>query len=190
MRKLKLQMQITIDGFVAGTNGEMDWMVFDWDDEMKNYVNEITESVDCIILGRKLAQGFIPSWISRITNPETADAFAHKMVDTPKIVFSRTLEKAEWENTKLAKGDSMQEITQLREQPGKDIIVYGGGSFVSSLIRERLIDEYNLFVNPVALGKGMTIFNDLEDKLNLTLVKSKAFDCGIALLCYEPKQIA
>ncbi|WP_309745165.1 dihydrofolate reductase family protein [Chamaesiphon sp. OTE_20_metabat_361] len=188
MRKLKLQMQITIDGFVAGANGEMDWMVFDWDDEMKNYVNEITEPVDCIILGRKLAQGFIPSWTSRIANLETADAFAHKMVDTPKIVFSKTLEKAEWENTKLAKGNTMQEIAQLKKQSGKDIIVYGGGSFVSFLIMERLIDEYNLFVNPVALGKGMTIFNDLENKLNLTLVKNKAFDCGIILLCYEPKR--
>jgi dihydrofolate reductase len=188
MRKLKLQMQITIDSFVAGANGEMDWMVFDWDDEMKNYVNEITEPVDCIILGRKLAQGFIPSWTSLTSNPETADSFAHKMVDTPKIVFSRTLENVEWKNTKLAKGDSVQEITQLKEQTGKDIIVYGGGSFVSFLIMEGLIDEYNLFVNPVALGKGMTIFNNLEDKLNLTLVKSKAFDCGIVLLCYEPKR--
>jgi dihydrofolate reductase len=119
MRKLKLQMQITIDGFVAGTNGEMDWMVFDWDDEMKNYVDEITKPVDCIILGRKLAQGFIPSWTSRIANLETADAFAHKMVDTPKIVFSRTLENADWENTKLAKGDSVQEITQLKNNPVK-----------------------------------------------------------------------
>jgi dihydrofolate reductase len=188
MRKLKLQMQITIDGFVAGTNGEMDWMVFDWDDDMKNYVDEITKPVDCIILGRKLAEGFIPSWTSRIANPETADAFAHKMVDTPKIVFSRTLENADWENTKLAKGDSVQEITKLKKQPSEDIIVYGGGSFVSFLVMEGLIDEYNLFVNPVALGKGMTIFNDLEDKLNLTLVKNKAFDCGIVLLCYEPKR--
>jgi dihydrofolate reductase len=188
MRKLKLQMQISVDGFVAGPNGEMDWMVFDWDDELKNYINEITEPVDCIILGRKLAQGFIPAWSSRIANTETADAFAHKMVETPKIVFSKTLENIEGENAKLAKGDSAQEIIQLKEQPGKDIIVYGGGSFVSSLIKEGLIDEYNLFVNPVALGKGMTIFNSLEEKMNLTLVKNKAFDCGIVLLCYEPKE--
>jgi dihydrofolate reductase len=188
MRKLKLQMQVTVDGFVAGLNGEMDWMVFNWDDELKNYINEITKPVDCIILGRKLAEGFIPTWTSRIANPETTDAFGRKMVETPKIVFSKTLENAEWENTKLAKGDIVQEITQLKEQSGQDIIVYGGGSFVSSLIKDGLIDEYNLFVNPAALGKGMTIFNDLEDKLNLQLVKTKGFDCGIVLLCYEPKQ--
>jgi dihydrofolate reductase len=91
MRKLKLQMQITIDSFVAGANGEMDWMVFDWDDDMKNYVNEITEPVDCIILGRKLAQGFIPSWTSRITDPETADLLLIKWSIHPKSCFQKHL---------------------------------------------------------------------------------------------------
>jgi dihydrofolate reductase len=110
------------------------------------------------------------------------------MVETPKIVFSRTLENTVWENTKLAQGDSTQETLHLKEQSGKDIIVYGGSSFVASLIKQGLIDEYNLFINPVALGKGLAIFNDLEEKINLTLVKNKAFDCGITLLCYEPKQ--
>lgn len=190
MRKLKLQMHVTVGGFVAGPNGELDWMTsdWDWDDDLKNYVNEIHDSVDCIIMGRKMTEGFITYWTSRVANPETADALAHKMVDTPKIVFSKTLESVEWENTELAKGDLVQEITELKKQPGNDIIVYGGAGFVSSLIKEGLIDEYNFFVNPVALGKGMTIFNGLEDKTNLTLVKTKAFDCGIVLLCHEPKR--
>lgn len=188
MRKLKLQMQVSIDGFVAGPNGEMDWMLFNWDDELKNYVSGITEPVDCIILGRKLAQGFIPAWSSRIADPATADAFAHKMVETPKIVFSKTLENSEWENVELAKGEVTQEITQLKEQPGQDIIVYGGSSFVSSLIKSGLIDEYHLFMNPVALGKGLPIFSSLEERQNLNLLRSKAFDCGIVLLCYEPKR--
>lgn len=185
MRKLKLQMQITIDGFVAGANGEMDWMVFDWDDELKNYVNEITEPVDCIILGRKLAQGFIPSWTSRIANPETADAFAHKMVDTPKIVFSRTLDESPWATTVLAKGDIVEEVNRLKNQTGKDIIVYGGAGFVSSLIKENLIDEYNFFVNPTAIGRGMTIFGKLEDKtLSLKLNRSQSYNCGIVVNTY------
>jgi dihydrofolate reductase len=188
MRKLKLQMQISVDGFVAGPNGEMDWMIFDWDDELKSYVSGITEPVDCILLGRKLAEGFIPHWIATAANPKTADAFAGKVVETPKVVFSKTLESVQWENTELVQGDSTQVITQLKQQSGQDLIVYGGGSFVSSLIKEKLIDEYNLFVNPVALGKGMTIFNDLENRQNLILVKSQVFDCGIVLLCYEPKQ--
>jgi len=158
----------------------------DRDDELKSYINQIHKPVDCIIRGRKMAEGFVTGWTSQLENSETADALAHKMVETPKIVFSNTLEKVEWENTKLAKGDSLQEISQLKKQSGRDIIVFGGGSFVSSLIKQGVIDEYNLLVNPAALGKGMTIFKNIEDKLNLTLVKSKAFDCGIVLLSYEP----
>ena len=96
MRTLKLQMQITVDGFVAGMNGEMDWMVFDWDDEMKNYVNEITKPVDCIILGRKLAQGFIPSWTNVVENHSDSPEyeFAKKMIDCPKVVFTKTLDES------------------------------------------------------------------------------------------------
>jgi dihydrofolate reductase len=105
MRKLKLQVQVSVDGFVAGTNGEMDWMVLDWDDVLKNYVTEITEPVDCIILGRLLAQGFIPTWASMAKDPET-EAFARKMNDTAKIVFSKKLDASDpmvkgWENTTL-----------------------------------------------------------------------------------------
>jgi dihydrofolate reductase len=185
MRKLKLQMQMTVDGFVAGSNGEMDWMVFDWDDDMKNYVDEITKPVDCIILGRKLAQGFIPSWTSQIADPETADAFAHKMVDTPKVVFTKTLDESPWANTVLAKGDLAEEVNRLKNQTGKDIIVYGGSDFVSSLIKENLIDEYNFFINPTAIGRGMTLFGKLEDKsLSLKLNRSQSYNCGIVVNTY------
>jgi dihydrofolate reductase len=187
MRKLKLQMHVSVDGFVAGLNGKVDWVNQVQDDELMRYVNELHEPVDCIIMGRNMAKGFITGWKATLANPKTADALAHKMVETPKIVFSNTLEKVEWENTKLAKGDSFQEISQLKKQSGGDIIVFGGASFVSSLIKQGLIDEYNFLVNPVALGEGMTIFNGLKDKLNLQLVKTKGFDCGVVLLRYEPK---
>ncbi len=90
MRKVKLQMQVSLDGFVAGPNGEMDWMTWNWDDELKEYVMKLTEPIDCIILGRVLAQGFIPHWTAAAQNPES-DSFTHKMVDTPKVVFSKTL---------------------------------------------------------------------------------------------------
>ena len=119
MRKLKLQVQITVDGYIAGPNGEMDWMVWDWDDALKNYVTAITTPVDCIILGRKLAQDFIPHWAA---NPEQEGA--NKMNDTAKVVFTKTLDKSEWPNTVLAKGNLVDEIIQLKKQPGKDIIVY------------------------------------------------------------------
>ena len=185
MRKLNLQVQITVDGYIAGLNGEMDWLIFDWDNELKHYVREITEQVDCIVLGRKLAQGFIPHWAAI---PKGEDAWSiDKMKNTKKVVFTKTLEKSEWENTVLAKGELVDEITKLKKQEGKDIIAYGGASFVSALIKEGLIDEFHLFINPTAIGKGLSIFNKLEVNQNLILIKSTSFDCGIVVLRYEPK---
>jgi dihydrofolate reductase len=183
MRKLKLQVQMTVDGYIAGLNGEMDWMIFNWDDELKKYVTEITEPVDCIVLGRKLAQGFIPHWAS---NPEQEGA--DKFNSTKKVVFTKTLEKSEWKNTVLAKDDLVDEITKLKKQDGKDIIAYGGATFVSTLIKQGLIDEFHLFINPAAIGNGMTIFKQLNSKQYLSLKKSLSFPCGIVVLCYEPKR--
>jgi dihydrofolate reductase len=185
MRKLKLQMQVSLDGFVAGPNNEMDWMTWEWDDELKNYVQGITEPVDTIILGRVLAEGFIPVWKERSAAPD-ADRFTHRMVNDLKVVFTETLSENPWENTTLATGDIVEEINKLKALPGKDIMAYGGATFASALIKHNLIDEYHLFVNPVAIGKGKSIFNALDDKLNLKLVKATLFECGITVLCYKP----
>ena len=180
---------MTVDGYIAGLNGEMDFMVWNWDDELKQYVEDITEPVDCIILGRKLAEGFIPYWATVAANPDKPEFTAgKKFTDTHKVVFTKTLDKSEWDNTVLAKGDLVDEITKLKKQDGKDIIAYGGATFVSALIKQGLIDEFHLFINPTAIGNGMTIFKELDSKQNLTLKKSLAFTCGIALLCYEPKR--
>jgi dihydrofolate reductase len=195
MRKLKLQVQITLDGFIAGPIGEMDWMVWDWDEELKKYVDDITEPVDCIVLGRKLADGFIPHWANVAANPDNSEyAAGRKFTDTKKIVFSKTLDKSDsiikpWNNTYLAKGDLVGEINQLKAKKGKDIIAYGGANFVSQLVKYGLIDEFHLFVNPVAIGKGMTIFSELESMQNLTLIESTKFNCGIVVLKYKPKHI-
>ncbi|MCK8490872.1 dihydrofolate reductase family protein [Spirosoma sp. RP8] len=186
MRKVKLQMQLSLDGFVAGPNGEMDWLVWNWDDTLNQYVTDLTESVDCILLGRNLAQGFIPAWASRAQNPETADAGTHKMNDLPKVVFSKTLDTVEWTNVTLANGDITEEVNQLKQLPGKDLILYGGAELASSFIQRGLIDEYHLFINPTALGSGMTIFKKLTDRLSLRLIKSQSFSCGIVALHYEP----
>jgi len=187
MRILKLQMQMSVDGFVAGPNGEMDWLVWNWDDKLKEYVKEITAPVDCILLGRKLAQGFIPTWASHLADPKTADVFAKKMVDTHKLVFTKTLAKSDWQNTDIVKGDLIQEVNKEKNKDGGDIIVYGGAAFVSALINAGLIDQFHLFINPVIIGKGMTIFKELAQKQDLTLVKSTAFECGIVLLNYKRK---
>lgn len=192
MRKVKLQMQLTIDGLVAGPKGELDWMTWNWTDDIKNYVNDLTDPIDCILLGKNMTEGFISHWKKVTQNSDDPEyPFAKKMYDTPKIVFSKTLEKSDplvkgWNNTVLAKRDISEEINELKKQPGKDIVVYGGANFVSNLIKYDLIDEYQLFINPVVIGNGMTIFKEREQKLNLKLVKATPFDCGIVALCYYP----
>ena len=167
----------------------MDWMVFDWDDQLKKYVTELTEPIDCIVLGRKLAEGFIPHWASVAANPEHPEFTAgKKFTDTPKVVFSRTLANSKWDNTVLAKGDLVDEITRLKNQVGQDIIAYGGATFVSALVKHGLIDELHLFINPSVIGKGMSIFRELDHKQNLKLAQATFFECGIVVLHYEPKR--
>src|SRR5579862_9309463 len=173
MRRLKLQVQISVDGFIGGPDGEMDWMTWNWDDKIKNYVTELTDSVDTILLGRKMAGGFISHWTSALANPADENfPFAKKMIEKPKIVFTKTLEKSEWDNTTIAKGDLAEEINKIKGLPGKDIIVYGGATFDSSLIKEGLIDEFHLFVNPAAIGNGLPVFRNIAKKQPLKLIKS------------------
>ena len=186
MRKLKLQVQISIDGFICGPNGEMDWLNFNWTPDIMSYVAEITEPVDLILLGKNLATGFIPHWAAAAKNPESAEPGAQKMAETAKVVFSSTLKKTEWENTRIAGSNIRDEINTLKNQSGKDIIAYGGAQLVSSLIKEKLIDELYLFVNPAALGKGMPIFQQIESTQHFQLIHSKAFECGIVVLVYKP----
>jgi dihydrofolate reductase len=187
MRKLKLQAQLSVDGFNAGPNGEMDFLTWSWDDGIKKFVDKIHNSVDTILLGRKMTDGFVKHWES-VPQGDPSYPFARIMVETPKVVFSKTLQKSEWNNTKLAKGNLADEINHLKKQSGKDIIVYGGSGFVSNLIAENLIDEYLLFINPAAIGNGMTIFKSLKAKQSLQLKKSITFDCGIVVLHYEVKR--
>lgn len=185
MRKLKLQMQLTLNGFSCGPNGELDWMTWSWDDELKNYVTGITNSFDTILLGRKMTDGFISYWTEVTKNSDNPEYEAAKIfINTPKIVFTKTLEKSEWENTVLSKGDIVEEVNKLKESDGKDIIVYGGASFVTSLIKNNLIDEYYLFINPQAIGNGMDVFGEVNGIFKLKLVESKAFECGIVVNKY------
>ncbi|MFC0875852.1 dihydrofolate reductase family protein [Saccharicrinis sp. FJH2] len=192
MRKLKLQVQISLDGFIAGNNGELDWMEFNWDNELKSYIEKLTKPVDCIVLGRKLAEGFIPHWANIAAEHEHPEHEAgKKFTDTHKVVFSKSLNHTVpaaygWENTVMANGYLIDEIKKLKEQDGGDIIVYGGAGFVSSLIKAGLIDEYHLLVNPSAIGNGLPIFREIEESLKLKLVESHAYSCGIIILKYVP----
>ena len=189
MRKLKLHVGMSIDGCIAGPNNEMDWIDLTWDEKFREYEDKLHEPVDTILLGRKMTDDFITTWSNFVKKPDDPwYPFAKKMIETPKIVFNKSLTKSEWPNTEIATGDLKEEITKLKSQEGGDIIVYGGASFDSSLIRENLIDEYYLFINPVVIGNGKTIFGDLKEIRKLSLIESITFDSGIVLLHYEVKR--
>lgn len=181
---------MSLDGCIAGPNNEMEWLVWNWDEKLKEYVNQLHEPVDTILLGRKMTNEFISYWNNVMNKPDDPEyIFAKKMIETPKIVFTKTLNKSEWPNTEIATGDLYEEITKLKDQEdGGDIIVYGGASLDSSLIKENLIDEFYLFVNPVAIGNGKTIFKDLKEIRKLSLIESIPFDSGIVLLHYGVKK--
>ncbi|MFD2521998.1 dihydrofolate reductase family protein [Emticicia soli] len=189
MRKIKLQMQVSLDGFVCGPNGEMDWTTWNWDDELKNYVKALMEPADSFIIGRVLYEGMSMYWPAAETNPDTSEddrKAAKAFNNMPKYVFSKTLQTADWNNAIIASGDLVETIHTLKNQEGKDILLYGGVSLVSSFIQNNLIDEYHLFINPTAIGNGRSIFGDLTANFGLELVKSQSFSCGIVVLHYAP----
>jgi dihydrofolate reductase len=185
MRKLKLQMQMTINGYVGGTNGENNWMTWNPDDEFLAFLVSLIDSSDTLLLGRKTAEGIIPFW-QNTAEKNPAHPFAKKIVDIPKVVFTKILDKSTWNNTTLAKGDLAEEIVGLKKQNGKDILVFGGAGFVSSLIKEGLIDEYHLIINPTAMGSGMTIFNSLNEVQKFSPVQAKLYPGGKTVLTYKP----
>ena len=184
MRKLKLQMQITADGFVAGPEGQLDWMTWNMDEKILAFINHLTDTSDTILLGRKMTDGFIKHWEHAITQPNPEFSFARKTVDTPKVVFSKTLDHVDGQNVRVENRDLQEAVSQVKRAPGKDIVVYGGATFVSSLIENGLIDELNLFVNPVAIGNGMRIF---KDRRPFALTASVGYPCGIVVNTYRPK---
>ncbi|MEV0390646.1 dihydrofolate reductase family protein [Nonomuraea sp. NPDC050643] len=186
MRTFKLQVQTTADGYMAGPNGEMDWVKGPWSDDLNAYVNALTEPVDCIVLGRRLAEGFIPAWAA---GPEGEDKESIDwMNDTPKVVISDTLTESPWDNATIAGGDLAQAVNRLKAQPGGDLIAYGGGTLVASLIAQGLLDELHLFVNPVAIGAGMPVFPAGDAYHRLRLVTARPFECGITALHFEPER--
>jgi dihydrofolate reductase len=195
MRKLILEVQLTVDGYVADPNGKTDWQVWNWDknwswdDELKKYFNDVMDSVDCILLSRKMAkEGFIENWKQAAADQKDPRyAYAKKINEMHKVVFSKTMKETEWDNIDLAKGDLAAEVNRLKALAGKSMIVYGGATFVSSLIKEGLIDEFQLFINPVAIGDGMSIFKETKSRNALSLVDARPYACGIVVLNYKLK---
>ncbi|SIO37544.1 dihydrofolate reductase family protein [Chitinophaga niabensis] len=193
MRKLKLEVQISVDGFIADKNGSMSWMIWPytpevwaWDKGLQQYHIEQTTSSDCILLSRNMAGGFHDFWEEVAQNPKDPRyAFAKPTTDMKKVVFSRKLKRSIWKNTEIAKGNYVDYIKRLKEEKGKDIICYGGATFISSLIEAELIDEFNLIINPAIVGAGLPVFNTIKRNQYLKLSKATAFECGIAVLQYQ-----
>ena len=184
MRKVILQMQMTINGYVGGPNGENDWMTWNPDTEFIEFMSSILDNSGTLLLGRKLADGFIKHW-QNTAEENPAHPFAKKIAALPKVVFTKTLDKSNWINTTLATGDLTEEIAGLKKQNGKDILVFGGAAFVSSLIKEGLIDEYHLIINPTAMGSGMTIFNSIDNIQKFTPIQAKLYPGGKIVLSYK-----
>ena len=178
MRKLFWQMMVSLDGLMEGPNRELDWHVAD--DDFNRHVADMLASIDTILLGRVTYQLFADYW------PSSTDAEASAINELPKVVFSPTLKKVGWKNSRLAKDNVGEEIARLKKQPGKDLALFGSADLASTFMRLGLIDEYRIMVNPVILGAGNPTFKNIKDRIPLKLTKAKTLRSGVVNLYYEP----
>jgi len=164
-------MQISINAIATVEPGATN---FNWDNEVRSFSIENLNAVDTIVLGRNTADDFIPYWEKISKDPTNSDYELGKLLtDIPKVVFSAGLKTSLWANATIVNGDIAEEVQKLKRKEGQDMIVYGGISFVSSLIEHKLIDESHLLVNPFAFGKGETIYKSLKSNLKLELKRGK-----------------
>ena len=182
-------MQVTLDGFnsIPGPNDEQKWVTWDLDG-IRQHVLGLFDASDTILIGRKLADDYIPFWQQTVKEPDDPmHDIATRIVGARKVVFTRTLTRPvpNWQNTEIATGDLVEEVSRLKAEPGKDLIVYGGSSFVAALIRAGLIDEFNFYLNPIAIGRGASAFQALEGWQPLKLKQVVPFESGIVLLRYD-----
>ena len=189
MRKIITTMWVSLDGFIAGPNDEMDWIGELYDEAMGVYEHNFVSSADTLLLGRVTYQSFAGSWPhvpDSPTAPEEEKAYARLINAMQKIVFSRTLESADWNNSQLLREVIPADIERLKQEPGRDIIIYGSASLVHTFTNLGLIDEYQLLVHPVILGSGKPLFQDIKDKVKLKLVNSTTNPSGVIVLSYQP----
>jgi dihydrofolate reductase len=186
MRKLVVSMNVTVDGYMAGVNWELDWHFECWSREMADTLCEQLSRSDTILLGRVTYNAMAQYWPAKCGDPGCRGedfAFANMMNSYTKVVFSNTITSATWHNSKVIKGNIQKKVAKLKQQPGKDMIIYGSGKLVSTLLH--LVDEYQLWLHPVALGNGKPLFAALHNQLKMTLVKVKKFDSGVIVLYYR-----
>lgn len=185
MGRLVVFDQVSLDGYFAGPGGDIGWAHKDRGDaEWNGFVAENAGSGGVLVFGRityELMASYWPTAQARENDPIVAE----RMNQLQKVVFSRTLEGASWSNTRLVKGDVATEIRALKKDAGRDLAILGSGSLVAQLAPQRLIDEYQIVVNPIVLGRGRTLFEGVGAPLGLRLTRTRTFANGNALLCYE-----
>jgi dihydrofolate reductase len=185
VQKLIVFNNVTLDGYFTGEHGDLAWAHTGGDDaEYNAFIGENAKGGGVLLFGRityEMMASYWPTPAAMKANPAVAEG----MNRSEKVVFSRTIDKSSWSNTRVVKGDIASEVRKMKQESGPGIAILGSGSIVSQLAPEGLIDEYQLVVNPVALGKGRTMFDSVREKLNLKLGKMRAFRNGKVFLSYE-----
>jgi dihydrofolate reductase len=181
MRKLIMWNLVTLDGFFEGPKSwEIDWHDYVWGEELERLSLEQSKSIGMLLFGRVTYEGMAGYWQTQ------KGEIAEFMNEVPKVVFSRTLSKAEWNNTKLVRNHAEEEITRLKKQPGKDLFIFGSANLSSTLTQAGLIDEYRLCVAPVVLGGGSPLFKASPARLRLKLLEARPLKSGRVILRYQP----
>jgi len=189
MRKIIVSEFYTLDGLMSDPQDEMDWVLSIFSEDVGKYEDELYNRMDTLLLGRVTYKIFESYWPQAATNPSTPKGdieMAHKINNITKIVFSKTLLKVEWRNSRLIKEITPEEIRKMKQQKGKDMLIVGSANIVQQFTNLGLIDEYHLLVHPVVLGSGKPLFKDLKDRYKLKLINTKIFKNGVVLLHYEP----
>lgn len=185
MRKLLVFNSVSLDGYFTDMNGDMSW-AHQQDSEWNDFVASNAKSGGELLFGKVTYEIMASFW----PTPAAANLFpvvADQMNSLPKVVFSRTLDQASWQNTRLVKGNLAGEVRKLKDEDGEHMVIMGSGSIISQLAPENLIDEYQLVVNPIVLGAGRRMFDGLKERLKLKLTTSRTFGNGNVLLCYSPQ---
>jgi dihydrofolate reductase len=188
MRKVILFMHVSLDGFVCGPRDEMDWTTMEDDSIGEFLIPDLQKTVDTMLVGRVLYQGFEQFWPTVPENPKSRPAlveFAHWMANTPKVVFSNTLREVKWINSRLAKANPVTTVLQMKKEPGGDMVIFGGASLASHFVKNNLVDEFRIKLEPVVLGRGKSLYQEIPERRKLKLIRSKVFGSGVAGLYYE-----
>jgi dihydrofolate reductase len=183
MRKLIVFNNVSLDGYFVDAKGDMSW-AHKSDPEWNAFTADNAKGEAQMLFGRTTYELMASYWPTPIAL-QSMPTVAHAMNNARKVVFSKTLAKATWNNTELVKSDVVAAVRNLKNQPGEGLIIFGSGTIVAQLAPERLIDEYQIVVNPIALGKGKTMFDGVKARLNFKLTRSRTFGNGNVFLCYE-----